>query len=135
MGNRKLVNREGTVIGYLTRFIPAKTLKPAENVTRPVKAKMAAFVHVQPKEGRTYYTVPSRAAEMVYDEHRLREMGINTAEDLTPAQLAAHRRTVLKTLLELHPDSSTRKFTEEVKMVQSDKPGKTKKIRHYELNE
>lgn len=132
---RKLVNREGTVIGYLTRFIPAKVFKPAENVTRPVKAKMAAFVHVQPTEGRTYFTVPSRAAELVYDEHRLREMGINDAAQLTPEQLANHRRTVLKTLLELHPDSSTRRFTEEVKMVSGDKPGKQKKIRQYELNE
>ena len=132
MGNRKLVNREGTVIGYLTRFIPAKIHKPAENVTRTVKAKMAAFVHVQPNEGRTYYTVPSRAAELVYDEHRMREMGINDANELTAELLAIHRRTVLRSLLELHPDSATRKFTEEVKMVGQ---GKQKKIRLYEMNE
>ena len=135
---QKTETRQGRVIGQFVRFIPEKRTDYVNDDghvgSSRTRAKMGAFIHLEVETGKPYVTVPCRAAEFVYDDYRLHELGVNTAENLTPEQLDHHHELVVNSLQALHPPRSVRTFKEVAYVIRGEGAGKKgKTVKRFEL--
>jgi hypothetical protein len=103
---------QGKVVGWMVKFIPLRK-QGSDVATHMRMARIAAFLTVQ-VNGKKCHSIPCRSAELVYDTHRLRELGVKTAGELTDALVNDHKIKVMNTIIDQHPLNGVLPFRERV---------------------